>query len=274
MYPIASHLSGGLDSSTIAVWQMRNLQNNNRKLYTYNWVPSPKMIDNMDYYEWNNSRKIAEIENMHHVYVELNENIASDLYLSKNIITDDTECIEYEKIVRKKAKTHNVRTMLSGWGGDELITYNARAFYTELFWKKNPIYALYKLYKEEQGEKQKNLRFLKLCYSQFLRPVFNLLSRKNFPEEQCYYYIKPNFLHFAKSNHITKKYLPQFSTRNNQLGLFKLGHLVNRIESWSSSSFADRIEYSYPLLDKRIVEFALGIPPELYRMNGYGEISF
>lgn len=274
IYPIASHLSGGLDSSTIAVVANRNLKNNNHKLYTYNWVPSPKMTDNMDYYEWNNSRKISEIENISHVYVELNEKIVSDIYLNKNIITDNTECIEYENIVRKKAKTHNVRTILSGWGGDELITYNGRVFYTELFWKRNPIYALYKLYKEESGNKRRYLRFLKLCYRQFLMPIIKKFKKESYLDEEYFNFLNSNFLPLAKNNCIAKKSLSEFSTRENQLSLFHLGHIVNRIESWTSSSFADKIEYSYPLLDKRIVEFALGIPSELYRMHGYGRYLF
>lgn len=274
MYPIASHLSGGLDSSTIAILANRNLKTNNKKLYTYNWVPSPKFTDKLDYYEWNNSHKIAKIEDIQHVYVELNDDIASNLYLNKNIVTDDTECIEYEKIVREKAKKHNIRTMLSGWGGDELITYNGRVFYTELFWKKNPIYALYKLYKEESGNERHFLRFFKLCYRQFLTPIIKKFKKESYLNEEYFNFLNPNFLPLAKNNRITKKSLAEFSTRENQLSLFHLGHIVNRIESWTSSSFVDKIEYRYPLLDKRIIEFALGIPSELYRMHGYGRYLF
>ena len=40
--------------------------------------------------------------------------------------------------------------------------------------------------------------------------------------------------------------------------------LQERIESWALSAFPKKIEYRYPLLDKRIIEFAIGIPEEMY----------
>ena len=58
------------------------------------------------------------------------------------------------------------------------------------------------------------------------------------------------------------------------LAYFNDGHLQGRIDSWSSSSFSNRIEYRYPLLDKRIVEFVMGVPPELFVHNGTGRHLF
>ncbi len=61
---------------------------------------------------------------------------------------------------------------------------------------------------------------------------------------------------------------------DDQLDLFNQGHLTSRIESWASSSFKHRMEYSYPLLDKRIVEFALGIPSSMYYQKGQGRFLY
>ncbi len=51
---------------------------------------------------------------------------------------------------------------------------------------------------------------------------------------------------------------------NEQKVLYFKGRLLQRIESWASSAYEKKLEYSYPLLDKRIVEFALAIPEEMY----------
>ena len=60
-----------------------------------------------------------------------------------------------------------------------------------------------------------------------------------------------------------------------QIELFNHGHLLNRIESWGSSALRDGVEYRYPLLDKRIVEFALGIPEDMFEpQKGYSRYLF
>ena len=41
-------------------------------------------------------------------------------------------------------------------------------------------------------------------------------------------------------------------------------HLSRRIEAWATSGARHGIEYRYPLLDRRVLEFALGLPPEQY----------
>jgi asparagine synthetase B (glutamine-hydrolysing) len=52
------------------------------------------------------------------------------------------------------------------------------------------------------------------------------------------------------------------------------GHIQGRIESWHNASFAYRFEYRYPLLDRRIVEFALSLPGEYFYSSGIGRYIF
>jgi hypothetical protein len=42
--------------------------------------------------------------------------------------------------------------------------------------------------------------------------------------------------------------------------LLEYGHLVKRLEHWATSGARHRLVYRYPALDRRLVEFALGIP--------------
>lgn len=46
------------------------------------------------------------------------------------------------------------------------------------------------------------------------------------------------------------------------------------MESWASGAFKSRIEYSYPLLDKRVVEFVLGVPAIHFVHNQTGRYLF
>ena len=53
-----------------------------------------------------------------------------------------------------------------------------------------------------------------------------------------------------------------------------MGYIVSRIESWAASGACEQVEYRYPLLDKRLIEFSLGVPAELYRQQGHGRFLF
>ena len=64
--------------------------------------------------------------------------------------------------------------------------------------------------------------------------------------------------------HECKKFPNVTEVRKKQLVMYHYGHLQNRIESWALSAFPKKIEYSYPLLDKRVVEFAIGVPEEMF----------
>jgi asparagine synthase (glutamine-hydrolysing) len=62
--------------------------------------------------------------------------------------------------------------------------------------------------------------------------------------------------------------------RTQQLSEFGAGYVRNRLESWAVAGNRAGIEYRYPLLDKRIVEFALGLPPQMYRLEGHSRYLF
>jgi asparagine synthase (glutamine-hydrolysing) len=56
--------------------------------------------------------------------------------------------------------------------------------------------------------------------------------------------------------------------RHTQLQLLHLGHLTQRTEDWAANAARYQIVYRYPLLDRRLVEFALGLPPEHFLHRG------
>ena len=53
--------------------------------------------------------------------------------------------------------------------------------------------------------------------------------------------------------------------RRTQLRMLQDGVLSLRMEGWAASGARRGIEYRYPLLDRRLLEFALGLPPEQFR---------
>ncbi len=54
-----------------------------------------------------------------------------------------------------------------------------------------------------------------------------------------------------------------------QIALLQHGHLAYRMEAWASHGAALGLTYAFPLLDRRLVEFALSIPDNLFFKNGW-----
>ena len=54
------------------------------------------------------------------------------------------------------------------------------------------------------------------------------------------------------------------SRREMHLRLLYDGHLSERTEDWTINGVRSGIEYRYPLLDKRIIEFIMKVPSKSY----------
>lgn len=279
-YPIATHLSGGLDSSSIAVLAARTLRHQGISLTGFNWVHAPGPSDDPNYFEWGNSYRIAALERISHRHIELNATVLAKIFSTLDIASNDTADLWYEHLLRGQATERGVRTILSGWGGDEFVSYHGVACYGGLFWSGRVIAALREIYREARRLPRPWRRFASLGYRKLLLPLSPAQWGLKITGAHCH---RPEFRHLlrpetaskvAKIAQTPRLARPRFSARADQLAMYRLGYLVSRIESWAASSGRDHIEYRYPLLDKRLVEFALGVPPELYRQQGYGRFLF
>jgi asparagine synthase (glutamine-hydrolysing) len=56
--------------------------------------------------------------------------------------------------------------------------------------------------------------------------------------------------------------------------LLNNGHVTVRAEAWAASGARHGIEYRYPLLDRRLLEFGLGIPPDQLVGKGWNRYLF
>ena len=59
-----------------------------------------------------------------------------------------------------------------------------------------------------------------------------------------------------------------------QIGWFDLGHMTQRIEAWATSGGRKGLTYGYPLLDKRLLIFCLGVPTEYLYRDGRRRVLF
>ena len=74
--------------------------------------------------------------------------------------------------------------------------------------------------------------------------------------------VHPGFARRAKP--LAIRFRRAIGVRSTQLALLRAGHLAQRMEGWAASGGPRGIEYRYPLLDRRLLEFVLGLPPEQF----------
>jgi len=283
VYPITSHLSGGLDSSTIAVIAARKLREKGERLLSFNWLHEPTEDDDPEHYEWSNSKTIAEAEDIEHHYVSLS---AEDVYhymSNRTIAYGDTATFWYEYPVREAAQNKGSRTILSGWGGDELATYHGQAYYSDLFSQGKIIRALKELKQRTIKDKNKRMRRMlsALYHNIFLifvpRRAYCYMPKNHCIQKSSFPFVKKEFQPAIKKEMKKPSVLtmqPQRTIRTHMLAYWKNGHMQSRIESWATAAIPNRLEYSHPLLDKRIIEFVLGVPAECFVREGVGRCLF
>lgn len=275
-YPISAHMSGGLDSSVIAtiagrMWKEKG----NETFYTYNWCrPGPD--DDPEWHEWGDARKIAEIEGFEHEEIDCNAETIKEALLTHDIRTDGTTMYEYERVLLPQAEAKGVRLILSGFGGDEILTARFRDTHIDKI-RKGRFIAAWKALKNELPE-HKKLNSLRLPYRYFkliqksMRP--NRFRRKKDSENLekivsiSLSMLKSDFAHFARLSHTNLFASFKESIIEKQHFYINLGYHQERMESWAVLGRKAGVRYVYPYLDKRIVEFALSIPSSLYFKYG------
>ncbi|MEO1800117.1 MAG: asparagine synthase-related protein [Cyanobacteria bacterium J06629_2] len=282
-FPIGAHLSGGLDSSAIAVVAARVLRAEGKVLQGFSWSPPLTTLVDSPTDERNLVEELSDLEKIECHYVSLS---GQDLlkYRTRNFFTEPTNMLQMEQKVQTEVSAQNIRMVLSGWGGDEGITFNGRGYFAELFLQGR----WWNLYQElKLRGKLHGLGLKGQLWEKVILPLLPdaLVIRLTNPVSDGYSfagqsaYINHKFGQEVKSSLEQLPQLPgilreQAGVRANQRMLLENGHLTRRMEDWAISSGQNHFVYSYPLLDQRIVEFALGIPTHLFFKHGWKRYLF
>jgi len=278
-FPVAAHVSGGLDSSGVAVLAARALRAEGRELAAgYSW--SPPLRDGETYLP-SDERPVVEAVcaqggfPAHYVDMTPTDWVAP---LLRDISTQPTETLRRDLVISRMAAESGIRVLLSGWGGDEAISHNGRTFYTEM------------LRCGRWGTLAREIRargawsFLKgrvllpllpASVVHALRPDLGRRPRA-VREPLFYHYLQPGFAEKLReaSAQATHRWPRWTRVHATQLYLLRHGHLTWRIESHAALGATPGVVYRYPLLDRRIIEFAFGLPPEIYVHNGWPRYLF
>lgn len=262
--PVGVHVSGGLDSSSIAVHAARALRR--RGLApppAFSWLPPlPNSAP-----EPANEREYALVEAVcRQERLDVFHGAPSAQDVGSVLRRDGTLSSDVpfaEPVTLRRAAAMGVRVLLSGAGGDDCVSFNGRGHWESLLlrgrWRA--------LAAEWRAEQRAAWRLLAQTVVPLAHPALPMaIGRwRSGRAARRRWFIAPGF-----ARRTTPQVVPMTRTvgvRRTQLAFLQDGRLGFQ-EHWQALGSEHGIEYRFPLLDRRLVEFALSLPPNQFRRPG------
>jgi asparagine synthase (glutamine-hydrolysing) len=284
--PLGSHLSGGLDSSAITALAVTiNRQAGRPDPLAFSWSPPPEMRPLMENDERIFVQRIAEHLRIPVTYTHVPPKV-DVLHELSDPSTLPLNTIRFEHTVMENAHQAGARVLLSGWGGDELVFSRGIGYPSGLI-QQGRWLALARYLKYQYGWNPK--RWVSGLYAHGIYPLLPASLQTRLPAnlkqerdpkkrriEQAQLakrfslpspgFFQPDFYARLEQNHNPTFQWISPGLRNSQLNY--LTTLLSRIESWACWSARLGMRHAYPLLDRRIVEFAISMPEDWIYWGG------
>jgi asparagine synthase (glutamine-hydrolysing) len=269
----AAHASGGLDSTPIAIMAGRRCRAAGQVFHTFNWCrPGPD--DAREHYEWADTRRIADMEGFQHEEIGVTVDSLKASWLHHDITRQGTTMLEYEKNLLPRAQLLGVHTIFSGFGGDEFLTARTRNSHSDLV-RSGHWAAVYHRLRLESAPNTPGWRLAHRLARTLYRGLlpfqadFSSWSRTQKSRESAFQrFVRPDLVRHAQPDTGMVAWHRAESLPERRLALIDEGYHQERIETWSALARPYGIRHVYPLLDRRIVEFAHAMPTEWYFRHG------
>jgi len=265
---VGAHFSGGLDSSVVALEAARQLAADGSRLRgLYSWSPEPgpefPLLGEAD-----ERPGLLEQASVIGAPCRFAPSIRLDplAILALDHHVQGMAAMFEELPVIDQARHDRVGILLSGWGGDEFASFNLRGY---------PAWLM------AHG---RWLTLLRLSPLSFRRPR-SLVPGMRWMGQRALLPHLPDVLHRRLARRWTRDQAPLWSRdlaarhadlltaatpfdrplrspREWQLALLENGHLGARMATWAHWSAGSGLVHRYPLTDRRLMEFILGLHPE------------
>jgi asparagine synthase (glutamine-hydrolysing) len=267
---IGAHVSGGLDSSAVAVLANEKLSAEHGKIArAFSWSPPPTTSLETD----DERVRTCELLDALDIPVSWTTLDASGLRDSmlRGLEPSAASGLVHEQWIAKSAVQAGVGVVLSGWGGDEFASFNGRGAIAGAVRQGRIAAAAAAAYSQaERGGRRGLLGAVsatRRLWGQGFAPLVPDLRRDHLPvgSPAAIYRDVLSKLHPSAAAMIRgETRWPQAGAAATQLALLENGHIEQRLASWSHLGDEHGIEYRYPLLDVELVEFCLTVPEDVH----------
>ncbi len=274
---IGAELSGGIDSSVIT-----SIASTKTNVTTFSHIlPDEFVVKSFSFKDErefiNQVCDYSKIENKHFITSEtsgvfdaINKHVSDFNHISQQNFS------VFSDQLYLKANHEGISVLLSGFGGDEVITSKSGDYLGELATKGKWKELKTDLTQRRLTRSQYFNSLLRYFLKYKLSIVYQLITL--YKPKKKWWKIKLNFLalnkEFAKKMKINKRYYKYYSQINSnsfqQRNIERIthSHVAQRLEYCNTSARKYGIEYRYPFLDKQLIEYYLSMPTRLKARNG------
>ena len=268
---IGAELSGGLDSSGIASMAASALQNSKNSLFTFSHIIPPENLGKV--YPFDDEQNFIDlvlnkykIKNSFKVSAS-DKGILSEMQKELRIhgVPICNTLSYFSDVIYDSAKENRIDTLLSGFGGDQLISAHASFRIIELAKKLD-----LKTLKTELGVNYTSKKFIATILSNQFSSLYQWykISRNNhnYDRKLNSTFINPEF---AQEHSVKRRFWETYRTSHiktlDELLLFLINDpfIQERTETTGESARHRGVEYSFPYLDADLLEFYHNAPSHL-----------
>ncbi|MDR3697525.1 asparagine synthase-related protein [Mucilaginibacter sp.] len=267
-YLVGTELSGGLDSSGITSIASRLLHAENKKIAAFVVVAGPKeLYEDENYREEMYADEVIKFAAIDYVNKRLSVQSDADFLqlMDERLSVYGYPCFaaaSWNRDLYKTASPLHVRTLLSGHGGDQLVTdYNNNYILDYINDKQYKNY--FKLAIKQWGARQAIVNFFKNKIKQPYPAIVNKLTLTKIT----------NQLNNADINFLNPEFFPKlikhvsfdgFPATFKEVQKQRVGDdfVGNRMEYETLNGLKYKISPAFPMQDIRVMEFVLAVPTD------------
>lgn len=276
--PAAAHLSGGLDSSSIVVIAAREMRARNQSLHAWSLLArtssgSP-LLDEREYVRAVHAQEPdIKLSAVH--LAPLDELRVMDVDLPGG-----DQFAEPDDRICAAAASAGAALFLSGAGGDEAATYNGSDLLPAMLQRGRWL----GLYRELKARaRRQGTPMFRIAASSLVLPMLPdslLASRQRRRGKSTTSDRRRNALSFLRpqlAEQVTAALPPGTnweSSPQDRVAMLTDSYLVGRATHWAIIGARHAVAFTYPLLDRRIIDFALSLPVERFVDGGFSRQPF
>ena len=274
MVPAAVDTSGGLDSTGVAALGARVLKKQGKQFVAgYSWAPP--ISEEWPRQERDDRDAINHLNDHEQIPIQYVCATPEDIveYATRTPLMGAGFNYFPERRVARLAAAQGVRVILSGWGGDEAITKNLGGYLEGLFWRGH-----WRL----GWQVAMALRSSGLASKRsIVRDLFDSALPSPWAERGMMKSFQPPSLidaAFAEkiNPHVRKliAFRRHVGLRKTQQSYLEQQSLPKTPANWDGWCAPHGMTHAYPLLDRRVMEFAYTMPESLFVQRGIGRYLY
>lgn len=244
----AVHVSGGLDSSLIAaILRQETARRGLPDAIAFAWFGQTAAVSGDDEAGW--VRAMAERLDMPVRVPLVTKAGLSTLMRRDGLLMIEPGTLFYEAAVIGEAAHEGVDVVFSGWGGDQALSFNGKGHRAALLLS----FRWQTLARLGDGVRPGLLRGIRKAIKELL---------PHFPAHDWQRKLRKSYLVDPASVGMYRLPAMKFRAPGTRARIAELANAhrtVERIEAWAHAGRAKGLTYVYPLLDRRVVEFALSL---------------